>query len=157
MLEVEVGIGVPSRVSPPCGMDPDRAHKGAQVQLTRCSHRLARYASLLAWMPAAVQPIGEVEIGGHGGCLKHPFFRDTSVAKRLQISRLHFSRAMPAGDGSYLSSTKTVSSVDRLLSPDLGRPRPVLYCLLSGRWREFLYDQVGHKAERKGNCDVGSQ
>ncbi len=37
--EVEVGVGGGARIAPPGGMDADRAHESAKMQLPRCGHR----------------------------------------------------------------------------------------------------------------------
>src|ERR1043166_4870395 len=38
VFEIEVGVGIGARITPPCGVDADRAHKRAEVQLPCCRH-----------------------------------------------------------------------------------------------------------------------
>jgi hypothetical protein len=51
VLQVEVRIRVGAGIAPPAGMDPDRAHKGPQPQLTPCRHHRRSLAADLAMLP----------------------------------------------------------------------------------------------------------
>jgi hypothetical protein len=42
MLQIEIGVGVGSRVAPPCRMDGDRTHDGAKMKLLRHVERSLR-------------------------------------------------------------------------------------------------------------------